>query len=57
MNHESYFLLLSKKNQLRNISINYELIDIISMMEDFVGRQTSIDLGYYEIFDPNTNKS
>lgn len=41
---------------LRNISINYELIDIISMMEDFVGRQTSIDLGYYEIFDPNTNK-
>ncbi len=41
---------------LKSIGINYELMDIISMMEEFTGRQTSIDLGYYEIFDPTTSK-
>lgn len=41
---------------LKNIGINYELMDIINMMEEFDGRSTAIDLGYYEIFDPITNK-
>ena len=41
---------------LRSVSVNYELIDIINMMEEFDGRATSIDLGFYEIFDPVTGK-
>lgn len=41
---------------LKNIGINYELMDIINMMEEFEGRATSIDLGYYEIFDPVSRK-
>lgn len=41
---------------LKSVGINYELIDIIDMMEEFDGRACSIDLGYYEIFDPNTGK-
>lgn len=41
---------------LKNIGINYELLDIIAMMEEFTGRGTSIDLGYYEIFDPISKK-
>lgn len=41
---------------MKSVGINYELIDIINMMEDFDGRATSIDLGYYEIFDPTTSK-
>lgn len=41
---------------LKSVGINYELIDIINMMEDFDGRGCSIDLGYYEIFDPISSK-
>lgn len=41
---------------LKNLSINYELMDIIKMMEDFNGRATSIDLGFYEIYDPTSRK-
>jgi hypothetical protein len=41
---------------LKNIGINYELVDIINMMEEFDGRATSIDLGYYEIYDPVSRK-
>lgn len=41
---------------LKNIGINYELMDIISMMEEFEGRATSIDLGFYEIYDPVSHK-
>lgn len=41
---------------LKTIGINYELMDIIEMMEEFNGRATSIDLGYYEIFDPVSRK-
>lgn len=41
---------------LKSIGINYELVDIINMMEMFDGRATSIDLGYYEIFDPVSGK-
>ena len=41
---------------LKNMTVNYELMDIINMMSDFTGRSTSIDLGYYEIFDPNTHR-
>lgn len=41
---------------LKNIGINYELMDIIKMMEDFDGRATSIDLGFYEIYDPTSRK-
>lgn len=40
----------------KNMSVNYELMDIINMMSGFTGRSTSIDLGYYEIFDPNTRR-
>ena len=41
---------------IKNMGINYELMDIINMMEEFEGRATSIDLGYYEIFDPVSHK-
>lgn len=41
---------------MKNIGINYELMDVIKMMEEFEGRATSIDLGYYEIFDPTSHK-
>lgn len=41
---------------LKRTGINYELVDVINMMEEFDGRACSIDLGYYEIFDPVTRK-
>lgn len=41
---------------LKNIGINYELSDIINNMEEFDGRQTSVDLGFYEIYDPKSGK-
>ena len=41
---------------LKNIDVNYELMNIINMMAEFTGRQTSIDLGYYEIYDPSSKK-
>lgn len=41
---------------LKTIGINYELINVIEMMEEFDGRAVSIDLGYYEIFDPVSGK-
>lgn len=41
---------------LKNIGINYELMDIITMMEEFDGRATSIDLGFYEIYDKTSRK-
>jgi hypothetical protein len=41
---------------MKNVGVNYELIDTINMMQDFEGRAVSIDLGYYEIFDPTSRK-
>ena len=41
---------------IKNLGVNYELMDIINMMEDFTGRATSIDLGWYSIYDPVTRK-
>lgn len=41
---------------LKSIGVNYELAAIIKMMEQFVGRATSVDLGYYTIYDPMTRK-
>ena len=35
---------------------NAELSSLIRMMREFTGRNTSIDLGNYEIFDPITSK-
>ena len=41
---------------LATIGVNYELINVINMLEEFDGRATSIDLGYYEIYDPVSGK-
>lgn len=41
---------------LKNIGVSYELSNIITSMEDFDGRATSIDLGYYEVLDPKTGR-
>ena len=35
---------------------SHELNDLMDMMEEFTGRSTSVDLGYYNIFDPYTGK-
>jgi len=41
---------------MKNVGLNYELMDVINMMEEFEGRACSVDLGYYEIFDPTSRK-
>ncbi len=41
---------------LKKVDVNYELLDLINTMDQFDGRQTVIDLGYYEIFDPITGR-
>ena len=41
---------------LRNISVNSELNAVMKMMEGYDGRNTAIDLGHYEIYDPYTSK-
>ena len=41
---------------LKNVGVNYELNSMIDMFTEFTGRATSIDLGYYEIFDPISKK-
>lgn len=41
---------------LKNIGVNYELINIIDMMEPYATRATSIDIGYYQIYDPYTSR-
>lgn len=41
---------------LKSMDVNYELLDIINMMSEFTGRNTSVDLGYYQIYDPVTKK-
>lgn len=38
----------------KTVETNIELRNIIEMMEGFTGRQTSIDLGFYEIFEPGS---
>lgn len=40
----------------KNITVNYELKSMIDAMEVFDGRATSIDLGYYDIFEPVSHK-
>lgn len=40
----------------KHLGVNYELFNIINAMADMDGRATSIDLGYYDIFDPITGK-
>ena len=35
---------------------NDDLRHIINMMQEFEGRQCSVDLGFYQIFDPSTRK-
>ena len=41
---------------LKSTVVNYELLNAIRQMEKLSGRATSIDLGYYEIFDPVSKK-
>jgi len=41
---------------LKNIGVNRELSAIIDSVSKFKGRQSSVDLGYYEIFDPGSNR-
>lgn len=41
---------------LRKTTVSYELLDLINMMSDFLGRNVSVDLGHYEIFDPNSGR-
>ena len=41
---------------IRNISVNSELTAVMRMMEGYDGRNTAIDLGHYEIYDPYTSK-
>ena len=41
---------------LKNIGINYELKDLINMLAPLNSRQCTVDLGYYQIYDPNTHK-
>lgn len=40
----------------KSLSVNYELINTIEMFSSFESRACSIDLGYYEIYDPRTSK-
>lgn len=35
-----------------DVDSNTELINTISIMEKFLGRQSTVDIGYYEVFDP-----
>lgn len=41
---------------MKSTGMNYQLMSILDMMEEFKGRATSIDLGYYSIFDPVSRK-
>lgn len=41
---------------IKSMNINYELKSLIDMMKGFTGKCTSIDLGYYDIFDPVSRK-
>ena len=41
---------------LKNLTVNYELKSLIDAMEQFDGRATSIDLGFYDIYDPVSKK-
>lgn len=41
---------------LKNIGVNRELSAVIDSVSKFKGRQSSVDLGYYEIFDPGSNR-
>ena len=41
---------------IKDMTVNYELMDIINALSGFTSRCCSIDLGYYQIFDPNTSR-
>ena len=41
---------------LKSLDVNYELEQTLDMFEPFKNRSTSIDLGYFQIFDPRTAK-
>lgn len=41
---------------LKETAVNDELLKIINAMEDYTGRQCSVDCGYYDIYDPQTGK-
>lgn len=41
---------------LKKVNVNFELLSIIDSMADFDSRACSVDLGYYEIFEPVTGK-
>lgn len=41
---------------LKSLNVNYELEKTLAMFEPFEGRACSIDLGYYEIYNPRTMK-
>ena len=41
---------------IKTVGVNYELLSVLDMMEEFQCRATSIDLGYYSIFDPISRK-
>jgi len=38
------------------VNASADIANIIKMFEEFIGRACSIDLGYYQIFDPYTGK-
>ena len=40
----------------KNISDSSQINDVITMMNKFTGRNTSVDIGYYDIFDPYSGK-
>ena len=41
---------------IKNITNSYELLDIIERFQEFEGRNLSIDLGYFNIYDPTSSK-
>ena len=41
---------------LRKTTVSYELLDLINMMNDFIGRNVSVDLGHYEIYDTTSGR-
>lgn len=41
---------------LKSLNVNYELEKTLAMFDPFEGRACSIDLGYYEIYNPRTMK-
>ncbi len=41
---------------LKNTDTSKQLDDLIKMMDSFTGRQTTVDLGYFDVIDPYSGK-